>query len=85
MAYELYRYTKMILMGNDDKGQPSGSNKSEGLGLRPDMPEEKVKQDQEMTERYTSDDDKPSEDLPLRHPNRNTDKGDATNAGGYKQ
>ena len=75
----------MILMGNDDKGHPSGSNKSEGLGLRPDMPEEKVKQDQEMTERYTSDDDKPSEDLPARHPNRNTDKGDATNAGGYKQ
>ena len=73
-------------MDNNDKGQPSGSNKNEGqLGLRPDMPEEKVRQDQEMTEKYTSGEDQPEEGLPLRHRNRNTDKGDATNAGGYKQ
>jgi hypothetical protein len=72
-------------MDTNDKGQPSGSNKNEGLGLRPDMPAEKIDRDQHMTDRYTSDEDEPAEDLPLRHPNRNTGKNDATNAGGYKQ
>jgi hypothetical protein len=72
-------------MNTNDKGQPSGSNKNEGLGLRPDMPEEKLEQDNEMTEKYTSGEDEPAENLPLKHPNRNTDKGDATNAGGYRQ
>lgn len=72
-------------MGNKNKGKPSGVNKNEGLGLRPDMPPEKLEQDQEMTEKYTAGEDKPAENLPLKHPNRNTDKGDATNAGGYKQ
>ena len=72
-------------MDNNNKGQPSGSNKSEGLGLRPDMPAEKFDQDQEMTEKYTTGEDEPAENLPVKHPNRNTDKGDATNAGGYKQ
>lgn len=71
-------------MSNNDKGQPSGSNKSEDLGLRPDMPSEKSKQDREINERNTSGDDETAEDLPLKHPNRNTDKDDATNAGGYK-
>lgn len=72
-------------MNTNDKGQPSGSNKNEGFGLRPDMPEEKLEQDNEMTEKYTSGEDEPVENLPLKHPNRNTDKGDATNAGGYEQ
>lgn len=72
-------------MSNRDKGQPSGSNKNEGPGLRPDMPPEKLEQDQEMTEKYTAGEDEPAENLPLKHPNRNTGKEDATNAGGYKQ
>jgi hypothetical protein len=72
-------------MSNRDKGQPSGSNKNEGLGLRPDMPSEKFEQDEKMTEKYTAGEDEPAENLPLKHPNRNTGKEDATNAGGYKQ
>ena len=72
-------------MSTRDKGQPSGTNKNEGLGLRRDMPEEKLEQDQEMTEKYTAGEDEPAENLPLKHPNRNRDKGDATSAGGYKQ
>ena len=72
-------------MDNNNKGQPSGSNKSEDLGLRPDMPAEKFDQDAETTEKYTTGEDEPAENLPLKHPNRNTEKGDATNAGGYKQ
>ena len=85
MAYELYPVLKSFFMSTRDKGKPSGSNKQEGLGLRPDMPAENEKQDREMTEKYTAGEDEAAENLPLRHPNRNTDKDDATNAGGYKQ
>lgn len=72
-------------MSRRDKGKPSGVNKQEGLGLKPDMPPEKLEQDEQMTEKYTSGDDEPAENLPLRHPNRNTDKNDATNIGGYRE
>jgi hypothetical protein len=71
-------------MGKRDKGLPSGANKNEGTGLRPDMPEEKVERDNEMTEKYTTDEDIVADNIPLKHPNRNTDKDEATNAGGYK-
>ena len=65
-------------------GKPSGANKSEGTGLRPDMPPEKLKEDLEMTDKYTEDGEKIADNIHVRHPNRNTDKSDATNAGGYK-
>jgi hypothetical protein len=71
-------------MGRDHRGQPSGTNKSEGTGLRPDMPPEKLKEDEKATEKYTKSEDKLADNLKVQHPNRNTDKGDATNAGGYK-
>jgi hypothetical protein len=72
-------------MGKDHRGQPSGTNKKEGLGLRPDMPPEKLEQDEEMTNKYTTGEDELAEHVRMRHPNRNTDKDDATTAGGYKQ
>ncbi|HKB44581.1 MAG TPA: hypothetical protein VKC90_09325 [Chitinophagaceae bacterium] len=72
-------------MGKDHRGKPSGINKQEGLGLRPDMPPEKINQDIKMTNKYTTGEDKLAENLKLRHHNRNTIKGKATNAGGYKQ
>ena len=72
-------------MGKDHRGQPSGANRQEGTGLRPDMPEEKFEQDQQMSEKYSEGEDGIPGNIPVRHPNRNTDKGDATNAGGYKQ
>jgi hypothetical protein len=60
-------------------------NKQEGLGLRPDMPPEKINQDIKMTNKYTAGEDKLAENLKLRHHNRNMIKEKATNAGGYKQ
>ncbi len=56
-----------------------------GTGLRPDMPPDQLKQDQEITKKYTDDDDQIAEHVHVRHPNRNVDKTDGTNAGGYKQ
>jgi hypothetical protein len=71
-------------MGRDHRGRPSGTNKSEGTGLRPNMPPEELKKDQEITDKYMEGEDKVADNVPVRHPNRNTDKPDATNAGGYK-
>ena len=72
-------------MRRDHHGKPSGMNKQEGLGLRPDMPPEKLNQDIKMTDKYTTAEDKLAENVKLRHHNRNTNKAKATNIGGYKQ
>ena len=72
-------------MGKDHRGKPSGAGKKEGLGLRPDMPPEKLKEDEEMTEKYVKNENELKDNVKLKHPNRNTDKDDATNAGGYRQ
>lgn len=48
-------------MGKDHRGRPSGTNKEEGTGLRPDMPPEKLKQDEDMTKKYTPEEDKVAE------------------------
>ncbi len=37
-----------------------------------------------MTEKYTDDEAKVADHVREMHPNRNTNKEDATNAGGYK-
>lgn len=71
-------------MGRDHRGKPSGINKQEGLGLRPDMPLEKINSDIKMTNKYIAKEDKLADNVKLRHHNRNTDKVKPTTAGGYK-
>jgi len=56
------------------KGKPSDTSK-EGLGLRKSMDPEDLEQDMKMTERYTAGPDKLSDDVYMRHPNRQTRKG----------
>src|SRR4051812_18340014 len=57
------------------KGKPSGAGKNEdGLGIQA-TPPEKMEQYEQITERYTIDDDTLAPDVPVRHPNRNTQKG----------
>jgi hypothetical protein len=57
------------------KGKPSGAGKSEDeLGVQA-TPPEKMEQYEKITERYTVDDETLSPDVHLRHPNRNTQKG----------
>jgi hypothetical protein len=59
------------------KGKPSGANKEEGLGLRKTFGPHDLDRDQEITARYTPiDDDQLSPDVHVRHPNRNTSKGE---------
>ena len=69
-------------MGKDHSGYPSGVNKSEGTGNTAPRNDAENKK---ATDKYTDGEDKVADNIKERHPNRNTDKTDATNAGGYKQ
>lgn len=72
-------------MGKENKGQPSATNKSEGTGLTADIQNQDQQKDQEMTDKYLAGEDKIADNVHEMHKNRNTDKEDPTNAGGYKQ
>jgi len=71
-------------MEKDQKGQPSGSNKDEGLGIKPVMPAENLEINDDIREKHTKE-DKLADDLKERHPNKNRNKEDSANAGGYRQ
>ena len=73
-------------MGKDHRGHPSGTNKSdEGTGTpASDKYIKDPEQDEALTNRYTNDDESIADNVRQNNANRNTDKGDATNAGGYK-
>jgi len=59
------------------KGKPSGAGKNDnGLGIQA-TPPEKMAQYEEISDRYTVDDDTLSPDVRMRHPNRNTQKGES--------
>jgi hypothetical protein len=67
------------------KGKSSGINKSApGTGTPSDFKASDVKKDKRLTKKYTKDDNEIADNVKLKHPNRNVDKEDATNAGGYK-
>jgi hypothetical protein len=63
-----------------EKGKPSGANKQEGTGV----PSE-VRAKQKGAGKYVDESNELKDNVKERHPNRNTEKNDATNAGGYKQ
>jgi hypothetical protein len=72
-------------MGKDHRGHPSGVNKTESeTGIPTRMDPDNMENDSKQTEKYTNDDQSVADDVRTMHPNRNTDKGNATNAGGYK-
>lgn len=73
---------KLCIMGKDrngtfhpGKGKPSGVNKEEGLGLQATDPE-KINEYIDITNKYTVGEDELAPGVPLRHPNRNTFKGE---------
>src|SRR5688572_18102530 len=59
------------------KGKPSGINKEEGTGVT-GTPPEKINEYLYITKKYMEDDDTMAPSLPVRHPNRNTSKGEDT-------
>src|SRR5215212_4429732 len=56
------------------KGKPSGAAKEEGLGIHPTEPD-KLDQYLDITDKYTTGEDEVAPHVPVRHPNRNTEKG----------
>lgn len=58
------------------KGKPSGSGREGNLGLRTSIDENELQRDEEITEKYTSAEDELAPNVHMRHPNRNTAKGD---------
>ncbi len=68
----------------EEKGKPSGINKSEGTGTPQKMENKNLTKDKALTEKFTDNDTSVSENVQTNNPNRNVDKTDATNAGGYK-
>lgn len=79
-------------MGKDDngvfhpgKGKPSGINKEEsGAGIQA-TPPEKMDEYFEVTEKYFVNDDELDHSVPVRHPNRNTSKGEDRYKGENKE
>jgi len=57
------------------KGKPSGSGR-EGSGLKDAFAVTNLETDNQLAEEYTKGEDEPAENVHLRHPNRNTDKGE---------
>lgn len=71
---------------NTDTGKPSGVGKQEnGTGIPSKISDEKMQQDQDITDRYTNDDNGIADSVHVGHPNRNTGKEDATGIGGYRE
>lgn len=57
------------------KGKPSGKEREEDdLGLRQGIEPDDLKQHQEITQKYTSDDKRPAPKVRVMHPNRNVVK-----------
>lgn len=70
---------------NTDTGKPSGVNKPEPrTGVPSQVSDDNRANDERMTEQYTNDDGGISDGIRTMHPNRNEDKDDATNIGGYR-
>jgi hypothetical protein len=60
------------------KGKPSGSGK-ETSGLRDAFAVNDPEKDEQLADEYTDGPDQPSANVPLRHKNRNVNKGEENN------
>ena len=72
-------------MKNDKKTTKTSTSRSTETNIDLDKNEENRKQEQEISDKYTDGDNGLAEGVRGNNPNRNVDKDDATNAGGYKQ
>ncbi len=68
----------------EHKGQPSGTNKSEGTGLSSTMQNQDVKEDEKITEKYIDGEDKLADNVHKMHSNRNTDKDEPIDGSGFQ-
>ena len=72
-------------MSRDHVGTPGdNSNEQHQTGIPSKMQPEDINRNEDLTENYTNDDQDIADHVRVNNPNRNVDKGDATNAGGYR-
>lgn len=70
---------------NTDTGKPSGVNKPEPrTGTPSQVSDDNRTNDERLTEKYTDGEGGISDGTHTMNPNRNVDKDDATNIGGYR-
>jgi hypothetical protein len=67
------------------KGRPSGTRRSEGSGIPYKIDAKYPERADGPDEEYLDSNKKLTGKIAPQHPNRNVNKGKATNAGGYKQ
>jgi len=68
-----------------DTGKPSGGNEPmQGTGVPSKVNDENMPNDQRLTDEYTNEDGEIADGVRTMNPNRNVDKDDATNIGGYR-
>jgi hypothetical protein len=67
-------------MGKDHRG----SNKQKGLGIKPVLSSENLEGSDEISKKHTKDEEQFAGNVKEKQPNRNTNKGNSTNAGGYR-
>ena len=80
-----FKLNVMAQRSNTDKGKPSGVDKPmEGTGIPTKINDENRPNDQRLTEDYTADENEIADGVRTMHPNRNEDKDNATNIGGYR-
>ena len=68
------------------KGKPSGINKPEqrGTGIPSDFKPAHLERDEKLSGKYIRENDELGENVRIQHRNRNANKRNPTNAGGYK-
>ena len=68
------------------KGKPSGINKPDitGTGVPSNFTPRNQKRNNQLTEKYTRNDEGIAEGIKMQHPNRNPHKKNPTNAGRYR-
>jgi hypothetical protein len=68
------------------KGKPSGINKpvKRGTGIPSDFKPADLQRDERLADKYIRDDEELGGNVRVQHRNRNTNKKNPTNAGGYK-
>jgi hypothetical protein len=81
MAYELCRLKKAWY---EKRSSPPATcfKSAKGSGIKPVMSSENLKGSEEMRKKDTKGEDRTADNLKQKHPNRNTNKGNSTNAGG---
>ena len=64
----------MSKQSNTDTGQPAGSQPAQGTGIPQKINDEKMRQDEGLTQQYTNDDEEIKDSVRTGHPNRNAGK-----------